>query len=106
MRGVLLIRVFCLFAVTCLISGCVINFSNSYLESESSSFDETLEMSIEEADAEERTIGFEKNSDQYDSNDISVGLTSSVMNYQLPEAELGQYGEEDELIHAFEGMRM
>tara|TARA_Y100000389_G_scaffold201516_1_gene244412 strand:- start:7493 stop:8248 length:756 start_codon:yes stop_codon:yes gene_type:complete len=38
--------------------------------------------------------------------DISVGLTSSVMNYQLPEAELGQYGEEDELIHAFEGMRM
>ena len=74
MRGVLLIRVFSLFAVTCLISGCVINFSNSYLESESSSFDDTLEMSIEEADAEERTIGFEKNSDQYDSNDISVGL--------------------------------
>ena len=39
-------------------------------------------------------------------HDISVGLTSSVMNYQLPEAELGQYGEEDELIRAFEGMRM
>lgn len=43
---------------------------------------------------------------QRDWRDISVGLTSSVMNYQLPEAELGQYGEEDELIHAFEGMRM
>lgn len=39
-------------------------------------------------------------------SDISVGLTSSVMNYQLPEAELGQYGEEDELIRAFEGMGM
>ena len=38
--------------------------------------------------------------------DVSVGLTSSIINYQLPPPEPSLYGEEEELIVGFDGMSL
>ena len=84
MRGVLAVRIFSLFAITCLISGSIMNFSNSDSEVMQQQYNERVgeEMTADADDSSLEEI-FEEVPDQKSPNDKSIEFSSIINSCNL-----------------------